>query len=307
MAPTKTQPALPLTQEQQDTFYNQGFLTVDSLVPAEEVSFLRGIFQDLFARRAGRDEGAQYDMVGHDDDDGPQKLSQILRPINFAPELERIRYRANGLAVARQLLGPTAVEVSDHAILKPAGYGAPTPWHQDEAFRDSGFTYEQLSIWMPLQEATLENGCMQYVPGSHRREVLDHRSPHDDPRVHALECAGEFDAGTAVACPLSAGGAVIHHGRTLHYAGANRSDIPRYAYILMYETPPVPTAEAREYRWNQEKQTARMARRASWRRRGGLLVTLQRKLRTGFWRSPRLIAFEFQRMLQAIGRRFVSR
>ncbi|MDB6042320.1 MAG: Deoxyhypusine synthase [Gammaproteobacteria bacterium] len=62
-------------------------------------------------------------------------------------------------------------------ILKPAHQGGATPWHQDEAYRVApDFDYRQVSIWVPLQDATLENGCMMYIPGSHRSGVLPHRS-----------------------------------------------------------------------------------------------------------------------------------
>jgi hypothetical protein len=292
--------AIQLSAEQIALFHEQGFLTLPEISPASEVSSLKTLFERLFAERAGRKEGAQFDMVTHDDDDAAPKLSQIIKPANFAPELLSTEYRQNGLRIARQLLGEDAVQVSEHAILKPAGYGAATPWHQDEAFREAEFDYQQVSIWMPLQEATVENGCMQYVPGTHRLEVLDHRSPGDDPRVHALECTGGFDADGAVVCPLPPGGAAVHHGRTLHFAGPNGSNISRYAYVLMFEAPPKPAAQPRDFYWNRGKQTASLVRRRRWRMRGGALVVLWRKLRGELWRSPGRAVFYIRR---ALGRR----
>jgi hypothetical protein len=108
--------------------------------------------------------------------------------------------------------------------------------------------------------------------------VLPHCSFNNDPKVHAIECTGGFDAATAVACPVSAGGATIHHGRTLHYAGPNGSDAPRYAYILAFEVPPKPTASRRDFFWNREKQTANRARKSHWRRRGGVVIEVWRKV-----------------------------
>ena len=286
-----------LSPAQIASFHEQGFLTLPEISPPEEVTSLKSIFERLFAQRAGRNEGAHFDMVTHDEDDAAPKLTQIIKPANFAPELLATQFRENGLAVARQLLGSNVVQVSEHAILKPAGYGAATPWHQDEAFREAEFEYEQLSIWMPLQEATLENGCMQYVPGTHLIGVLDHRSPGDDPRVHALECAGDFNHADAVPCPLPAGGAAIHHGRTLHYAGPNQTQTSRYAYVLMFEAPPKPVSKARDFHWNRDKQTASLRRRSRWRKRGGAFVVLWRKLRTEMWHSPGRLAFYVRRAL----------
>ena len=287
-----------MTQAQIASFHDQGFLTLPRICPPEEVASLRTVFERLFSERAGRNEGAQFDMVTHDEDDAAPKLSQIIKPTHFAPELAGTQYRVNGMAVARQLLGDNVIEVSEHAILKPAGSGAATPWHQDEAFREAEFEYNQLSIWMPLQEATVENGCMHYVPGSHLTGVLDHRSPGDDPRVHALECPGGFNPADAVACPLEGGGAAIHQGRTLHYAGPNQTAISRYAYVLMFEAPPKPASQARDFYWNRDKQTASLQRRSRWRRRGGALVVLWRKLRGEIWRSPGRLAFYLRRAIK---------
>jgi ectoine hydroxylase-related dioxygenase (phytanoyl-CoA dioxygenase family) len=115
---------------------------------------------------------------------------------------------------------------------------------------------------MPLQQATVENGCMQFIPGSHKLEVLPHHSIGHDPRVHGLEVddVPEVDEERAVACPLPPGGATFHASRTLHYAGANKSDQPRRAYILGFGAPAKQRDEPRRFPWQEEKQTARQQR-----------------------------------------------
>ncbi|MEO6907967.1 MAG: phytanoyl-CoA dioxygenase family protein, partial [Abditibacteriaceae bacterium] len=117
-------------------------------------------------------------------------------------------------------------------------------------------------IWMPLQEATLENGCMQFIPGSHKLEVLPHQSIGNDPRVHGLEvCApNNIDFSKAVPCPIPAGGATLHPGRTLHYAGANKSSEPRRALIFGFSLTPIPHQDDRRFPWNEIKTTARAER-----------------------------------------------
>jgi len=251
---------------------------LDRIAEDEEVERMREIFDRLFATRAGRNQGSHFDLAGTDEEDRAPALPQIVNPVEFAPELGETKFRAAALEIARQLLGPEAHPWFEHAILKPAGYGAPTPWHQDEAHRyDGGIDYQQLSVWLPLQEATVENGCMQFIPGSHLGPVLDHHSLGDDPRVMALECIGEFEAGEAVACPLRPGGATVHHARTLHHAGANSSDVPRRAYILAFRGKETPKPEFKGYQWNAEKSTAAQARREAWENRGGALGRAARR------------------------------
>ena len=164
------QPARSLPPELIERFWEEGFVAIPQISAPAEVGRIRRIYDRLFAEKAGREAGRHFDMVGTDDKEGqPARLPQILRPSDFAPELLETGFRANALAIAKQLLGEETEFWFEHAICKPAFYGAATPWHQDEAHRtDFGLAYEQVSFWMPLQEATVENGCMQYIPGSHR-------------------------------------------------------------------------------------------------------------------------------------------
>ena len=298
-----TEPDILLSEEQISHFWEHGYVSLSAITSTEELLTLRTVFERLFCERAGRNEGRQFDMLTHDEDDAPARLPAIINPITFAPELRHTHYRANARAIARQLLGSTATAAFEHAILKPARHGAATPWHQDEATRvDPNFDYQQLSIWMPLQDATVENGCMQYIAGSHKGDVLAHRSPDGDRKVHAVECAGGFDVAKAIACPLPAGGAVIHHGRTLHSAGPNSTNNDRLAYILAFEVPPTPLAVARDFYWNREKETASQLRRKAWRKRGGVFVEWLRKARYEALQNPKRLLFEVRRAMRALAR-----
>jgi ectoine hydroxylase-related dioxygenase (phytanoyl-CoA dioxygenase family) len=293
-----------LSDEQIATFREKGYVSIPQIAPPDEVAGLRDIFDRLFDQKAGRTEGAQFDMVSHDEDGDVQSLPAIINPVNYAPELRHIQFRVNALAIARQLLGSTVTQSFEQAILKPAWQGAATPWHQDEAARtDPNFDYNQISFWMPLQEATVENGCMHFIAGSHKGGILPHRSPGDDPKIPAIECAGGFNPDEAIPCPMAAGGASVHHGKTLHYAGPNQTAIPRRAYILAFEVPPEPSAEKRDFYWNAAKQTAFIARQRRWRRSGGILIEIGRKARMGVWRSPGRIVFEARRAFRALTKR----
>ena len=241
-------------------FHRDGFLSIPALVHAEEVTFMRLLYDQLFEARAGRDAGDHFDLAGTDEEGAPATLQQILNPSRYAPEFETLACVRSALAIATQLLGPGAEAQGNHAIMKPAGMGAATPWHQDEAYWNPELAYNALSVWIPLQEATLENGCMHFIPGSHRREVLPHHAINHDPRIHGLEADEAIEPAGAVACPLPAGGATFHLARTLHYAGENRTPNPRRAYIMMFGTPPTPFDGTRRFPWLEQQQTARAER-----------------------------------------------
>jgi hypothetical protein len=266
---------IKLTEGEIRFYKEHGYLCLEQISPPKEVEFLRRVFDRLFAKKIGRQQGSFFDLVSADgDDDKPQTSPQIIGPVNFAPELKRTIFRANALSIAKQLLGPKAYGTFEHAILKPAEIGAPTPWHQDEAFAfDYAPGYNQISIWMPLQPVDTSSGCLHFLPGSQSGRVLRHASPNNDPRIHALVCVDEFDETKAVACPLPAGGCTIHHCRTLHRTGANTSPNPRRAYILVFALPLTVNDElSPQFPWNAEKQTADGVRRRAWRQRRGLMV-----------------------------------
>lgn len=250
---------MQLTEQQIADFREQGFLRLERLVASEEVSWIREIYDRLFTERAGWNRGDQFDLAGTDRPEDRPRLPQLMNPATYAPELEKAAFRQAAHGLACQLLGEGAGRGDEHAILKPAGDGAETPWHQDEAYWDPAYEYEALSVWVPLQEATMDNGCMWFIPGSHRDGVLPHHSIGNDVRVHGLETS-EADRNLAVPCPVPAGGCTIHHCRTLHYAGPNRTGKPRRAYILTFRRPPVRLAVAREFPWLTARRAARQAR-----------------------------------------------
>lgn len=253
------QPTIILTSKQIDFYHREGYLVLDAITTPEEVEWIRGIYDRLFEQRVGRDVGDQFDLGGTDEDDNPAVLPQILGPSKYAPELKEGQFRVNALAVAKQLLGPDAQAQGEHAIFKPARVGAATPWHQDEAYWNPSLNYNSFSHWIPLQPATVENGCMQFIPRSHVWEVLPHHCINNDPRIHGLE-VDELEPIKAVACPIPAGGCTIHHNRTMHYAGPNTSDIPRRALILGFGLPATERSQPRNFYWNQMKETPRQKR-----------------------------------------------
>lgn len=257
-------PTLRLTDDQIAFYRREGYLQLPSITTAEEVASLCDIYDRLFATKAGRDVGDHLDLSSADEDGAEAVLPQILNPSKYAPELAATRFRANAEVIVRQLLGPEVAFRSDHAIRKAPFSEAATPWHQDEAYWEPDLEYDELSIWIPLQPATIDNGCMQFIPGSHALDVVPHHPIGNDPRVIGLEVddAVARSAG-AVACPLPAGGATIHHSRTLHYTGPNRTAEPRRAYIMAFGAPRKKRAVARDFYWLVQQQTSWQQRRDS--------------------------------------------
>jgi hypothetical protein len=249
-----------LTEQQCAFFHREGYLALPAITTASEVERLRTIYERLFEQRVGWKDGNYLDFAGPDG--GCVHLPQILMPSLYEPALRQTRLFSNCLGIARQLLGPSAELVFDHAMTKPARGGLPTPWHQDKAFYTRKTTHETITFWVPLQPVTRESGCLRFIPGSKHGPILRHRHLNNDPRVHGLE-ALNVDEKKAVSCPLPAGGATIHHHRTLHGAEANVAGEHRWAYAMGFGIkPPVPPV-VREYAWNRSALTDRELRYVS--------------------------------------------
>lgn len=239
--------AVELTDAEVGLFREQGFLSIDRLTSEVEIAELLGIYDALFEPGAAIGENDRLELAGGPDE--APVLPQIVNPDHYAPELLlTVAYR-NAQTIARQILGDDMSPMGMHAIRKPPRDGGATPWHQDEAYWDPGMDHHAISIWMPLQPVTIENGCMQFVPGTHTSEVQEHRLINPD--SHGLVVTHPESVGHAVACPLPAGGATIHASRTLHYAGPNTTDQPRRALIMAFAAPPTRRATARSFPWQR--------------------------------------------------------
>ncbi len=247
-----------LTEEQVLSFHLNGFLSVPTPITDDaEIARMREAYDRMFEQKAGRESGDQFDLAGTDEEGQTASLPQILNPSKYAPELNEGKYLEVLKGMCQQLFGPEASVHVAHAIFKPAGHGAPTPWHQDEAYWDPNYQYQNASIWMPLQEASIENGCLWFVPGSHEWEITPHQPIGGDVRIHGLEMTRLDLVENAVACPLPAGGVTFHRNRTAHYAGPNKTHTPRRALILGTGRNNHPYPGTRAFPWNEVKQTAR--------------------------------------------------
>jgi ectoine hydroxylase-related dioxygenase (phytanoyl-CoA dioxygenase family) len=235
-----------LTAEQVGAFDRDGFLAIDALTDDDEVAALCDAYDELFQRTSGFADGDRIDLVA----DGERGLlPQILNPERYVPTVVQGHAYRNATAIALQLLGAGCRPTGNHAILKHAGHGAATPWHQDEAYWNPRYAHHAISIWLALQPATLDNGCMQFVAGSHGRAVLPHELVAPD--SHALQLVDHRVPGQATACEIPAGGATIHAGRTLHYAGPNVTDHPRRALIFGFGLTPALLDTPNDYPWQR--------------------------------------------------------
>lgn len=290
----------PLTPEQVDEFFNQGFLVIGTpLIPASELEWCREILMRMILGGERRSEGRNIDLA-ETDGAGDKASPSVLQPSMYARELRKLSYRKVALDTAKQLLGPDAEFAGDHAIFKPSHRGHPTPWHQDEAFREPGFDYNELSIWIAITESTLDNGAMAYIPGSHLLGVLPHRLHGGAKEANTIECYEGFDPQTAAVRPIPAGAMIIHHGRTVHGAFGNKTPSSRLAYILQYSTPVKMSKHIRASPWLEHLRSANLQQRRNYLMRGGIFPELLRILRSDRHSHRHFLSFFWRRRVNQL-------
>jgi ectoine hydroxylase-related dioxygenase (phytanoyl-CoA dioxygenase family) len=207
----------------------QGYLVLQGVLQTEELKYYRIIYEDFLSGVIDTSD-LRSDLSGMTREKGRESIVQVMRPSMLVPSLQETALYARCTEKAREWLGDDMALDFDMLIDKPPHSDAITPWHQDEAYWIDMPDKRALSFWVALDEATVDNGCMWYVPGSHKGRLLSHRQM---PGGGALYCE-EGDERDGEPVPLSAGDCVVHTGRTLHYSRGNTTDRRRRAYILNF-------------------------------------------------------------------------
>lgn len=212
-------PSLPADLE--TNFARDGYVAVDPLYQPDEMARINAeiarFIQDIVPKMPS-------ERVYYEDRNDPSSLKQLQKMFEYDSYFEDLMLNSPVRAIAERVLGDEVVPVNMQYFNKPAGTGKPTPPHQD------GYYFhlkpcEAVTGWLALEPVDEENGCIHYVRGSHKPDGF---RPHGQTGVLGFS-QGMTDFGTAedientVAFPGGAGTFLMHHARTIHWAGANTS------------------------------------------------------------------------------------
>jgi ectoine hydroxylase-related dioxygenase (phytanoyl-CoA dioxygenase family) len=192
-----------------------GFFTVDSLFSAAEMADLDQALEDFEARLARENLESR----------------EVVFTQKIAERDDRVRAFAQQdvfVEISTAFLGPdTDLYFNQKVYKNPNGENA-FSWHQDEGYGPVEPS-PYLTVWIAINDATPENGCISVLPGSHKRGLVHHWRGS-----FGLECHRFDDPDQGVLVPLSAGSIAVFWSQTIHKSGPNLTAGVRKAMVLQF-------------------------------------------------------------------------
>ncbi len=221
-----------LTDAEVAAFEQQGFLGGVPVLSSEQVAALREELAELTAPdHAGRD--LWYEYHSNESTEPGTVLFHALGAWRLRPGLHDMLWNPAMLVPASQLLDGDVRFWHDQLFCKPAGDGGVVAWHQDYSYWTRTKPMAHLTCWIGLDDSTTENGCVHYVPGSHRWPLLPTTNLAGGMEaIREILSNEQREQFQPVPCEMKAGEASFHHPLMLHGSYENRSDRPRRAVVI---------------------------------------------------------------------------
>ncbi len=211
-----------ITREQKEVFDTLGYFVIDQLFTIDEMDELTNAIQIYVDRHHEEltDLGTQ----------GISRVGEIQFTAHLAAQDERIKRFVTQdrlVQIAIDIIGPNVRLYWDQAVVKRPETPREFPWHQDNGYTPVD-PEQYLTCWLALTDATLENGCIWVLPGSHKQGTLR----HEDSPLGKVAYSGE---NPGVPVPLRKGGVAVFSSLLLHKSGPNLTTADmRKAYIVQY-------------------------------------------------------------------------
>jgi hypothetical protein len=215
-----------LLSELEVAAYRQnGYVTPSYKLAPALLASLRGSVEALIdANSSVRPEQLVGAHIKNSKDTGVKGRDEL---VGFAqhPEL---------LDIVEQIIGPDLILWGSQVFSKPAGDGMAIPWHQDGQYWPMR-PLATVTVWIAVDAATTENGCLRVIPGTHESGLMPHEST--DQLGLALNqgvAKGVLDEREAIDIELEPGQISLHHAMLVHGSNANRSAKRRCGYAIRY-------------------------------------------------------------------------
>lgn len=217
-------------------FHRNGYLVINDAFSATEIEAALAGMIHLMDGKCPDFRAIQFEpkLVKQKDAlEGQERRDAIRKIFNFVdyePRLNAMAVHSGLLGVLEKIMGDTPELFQDMALVKPPRYGSEKPWHQDCAYFNLPEGTTVVGVWIALDEATPENGCLHVIPGSNIEGPMIHFKRRD-----WQICDTDVPIGRDTMVPLKPGGCLFWHGLTHHGSPANQSEQRRRALQLHYK------------------------------------------------------------------------
>lgn len=221
-----------LSDEQVAFFHENGYVAGVRVLTDEIVEALREELEEFFdPSHEGRE--LWYEYHTNESGDPNNVLFHALGAWRLRPGFHDVLWHPAFTVPASQLLDGPVRFWHDQLFCKPARHGGVVAWHQDYSYWTRTKPMAHLTCWIGLDDATVDNGCIHYVPGSHKWDLLPVTGLANDMDAIQTVLTDEQKADfNPVAIELKAGEAAFHHPLMVHGSYENRTDRPRRAMVI---------------------------------------------------------------------------
>lgn len=221
-----------LSAEQVAFYREHGYLAGVTVLDDRQIEALRAEVVELFdPHHPGH--GLFYEYHSNESPDPARVLFHALGAWRITPGLHDVLWNPAFTVPASQLLGGAVRFWHDQLFCKPAGHGGVVAWHQDYSYWTRSQPMAHLTCWIGLDDSTRDNGCLWYVPGSHRWPLLPITGLAGDmDAIQTVLSAEQQQQFQPVAIELKKGQCSFHHPLLVHGSYENRTDRPRRAVVL---------------------------------------------------------------------------
>jgi hypothetical protein len=220
-----------LSETQINNYHKEGWLIPSFRLSEREIIHLRSVLDGLIA--ANPDVRPEKLVSAHVVGGG--KNGKNPEGVRGSDEFLKLAMHPEIVELVSQVLGDDIILWGCHIFCKPAGDGMETPWHQDGHYWPIR-PLATCTVWVALDDSTVENGCLRVVPRSHAdRAVLPHlQEDRTDLVLNLRTRADAINPNDAVDVQLQAGQMSMHDVYMIHGANVNRSTQRRAGVALRY-------------------------------------------------------------------------
>ncbi|MCC6446430.1 MAG: phytanoyl-CoA dioxygenase family protein [Armatimonadetes bacterium] len=227
-------------------FYDEnGYLLIKELIPLDRIRQAAKEIENIHARMAeSAPESVHISWETFDDPTRPRRILQLMHSELVSPALDRTLRSDAMLDVVESLIGPDISLYHSKLLLKAARHGTAIPWHQDYAYwKQDDNQPLMVNCQLAIDPATRENGCIEFIPGSHKWGLQEHERAQ---RAFGVFLSGYHPREDATPVEMEPGDGVFFPSLVIHGSAANTSKKDRRMNTFAYNVTGNNMSQCRE-------------------------------------------------------------